>query len=71
MPQQMNRHSETPGEAIRRQREGLGLSRMELAGRAEIHLSTIERIENGKVAPRRSTIKLLSDALGAEEAVAA
>lgn len=44
-----------------------GMSTMEVAFRAGVNLRTVERIEAGEIAsPRRSTLKVIADALGCE-----
>lgn len=61
--------SRTPeiGEQIRRRREALDLSREGLAYKAEISHKTLERIEAGRVTPRRATANAIERALLAEE----
>jgi len=58
--------SSTPsfGILLRRYREGAGLSQAELAERAGVSWRTISDLERGvKQAPRRSTLRLLAEAL--------
>lgn len=56
---------------IQQRREAIGLSRESLAGRAQIALRTLERIERGEVEPRRATLVMIEQALEAEQAEAA
>lgn len=75
MPRQMNRHSDTlastPGERIRQTREALKMSRVGLAYKAGVDLSTIHRIETGKVRqPHRLTIEAIDRVLEGEGAAA-
>lgn len=49
----------------------LGLSRETLAGRAQIALRTLERIERGEAEPRRATLVVIERALEAEQTEAA
>jgi predicted transcriptional regulator len=56
------------GEEIREARKAIGLSKEGLAYKAGVALSTIERIEAGKVTPRRATLSVIRAVL-AEEAV--
>lgn len=64
----MNRHANgnLSGAEIKQSREAIGLSRIGLAYKAEVDLRTIERIEEGKVEPRRSTLAVIESALAAE-----
>ena len=51
--------------AMRAAREAAGLTMMELAGKAGIHLRTLEELEWGRsTAPRVTTLALLADVLG-------
>ena len=51
------------GEQIQVQREALGLSREALAGRADVSLSTIYRVELAQSIPRRATLTVIRNAL--------
>jgi ribosome-binding protein aMBF1 (putative translation factor) len=51
------------GQRIRQEREALGLSREGLAYKAGVAAKTIERIEAGKVMPRRATLTVIETAL--------
>lgn len=56
--------SEAPGERLRSAREGLGLTRAELAELAGLSTSTIYRIEtDGEYRVNRATAALIADAL--------
>lgn len=52
-------------------REAIGLSRIGLAYKAGVALTTIERIERGDVEPRRATLAVIEQALEAEQTEAA
>jgi transcriptional regulator with XRE-family HTH domain len=57
------------GEVLREHREAAGLSQEALAARSGVSSDTISQWERGVVRqPRRSTLKLLADALGLKEA---
>ena len=65
----MSRQSESrAGDWIRETREAAGLSRIGLAYKAGVDLRTIERIETGKVSPRRATLAVIERALDVEVA---
>ena len=49
---------------LRRRREAAGLSREELAHRAQVSSQTIYRIETGRVVPTRATVAAIRRALG-------
>lgn len=51
---------------IRLERGRCGLSMAGLAKAADIHLKTVERIENGKTVPRLQTLGRISKALNRE-----
>ena len=59
------------GETIRARREGVYLSKRKLAAEADINIKTLRLIEQGKVNPRKSTVKLLDRALKVYELCAA
>lgn len=54
-------------ERIKAMREAIGLSRIGLAYKAGVALTTIERIERGDVEPRRATLAVIEQALEAEQ----
>lgn len=56
------------GTEIRERREVLRLSREGLAYKAGVAHKTIERIESGKVRPRRATLTVIESALASTEA---
>lgn len=60
----------TIAQEIRAQREAVGLSREGLAAAAGVSVKTVERIEWGKVSPRRATLAMIQQALEAEAAAA-
>lgn len=63
--------SKLTGAEIKRRREAIGLSQIGLAFKASVHLRTIERIEEGRIAsPRQTTLKCIEDALASEAAAA-
>ena len=45
-------------------RKALGLTMAELAAKAGLRVASISDIENGRIDPRYSTVRTLSDALG-------
>jgi DNA-binding XRE family transcriptional regulator len=47
-------------------RKAVGLTQAALANKAGIRTSTVCNIENGKIDPRLSTVKVLADALGVD-----
>ncbi len=49
---------------LRRHREAAGLSQQELAGRAEMHISEVSRLERAAREPRLGTIVRLARGLG-------
>jgi predicted transcriptional regulator len=51
------------GEAVRRARRSVGVNRRDLASIAGVGLNTLARLENGRVAPNRSTRLLVLAAL--------
>ena len=51
---------------IRAARSLLGLSRAELADRADMNAKTLQRLEDGQVSPRASTLEALGRVLVAE-----
>ena len=55
------------GEEIKQKREAIGLSRLVLAYKANISQATVERIEQGKHKPQKSTLAMIEAALEAEE----
>lgn len=67
----MNRHATVIGADIQKRREALALSREGLAYKAGVSLSTIERLEAGKHAPRRATLAVIEAALEDEPKAAA
>ena len=54
------------GAQLRRERERALLTQDELATRAGVGVTTINRIENGRVEPHFRTIRKLAGALGVE-----
>jgi transcriptional regulator with XRE-family HTH domain len=64
----MNRHPNVPDSPIRRARLAAGMSPEGLADRAQVSLRTIERIEQGNVVPRRTTLAMIALALGVDSA---
>lgn len=61
----MTSASPTPlATTIREAREQQGLSREALAGKADVSLRTIVRLEEGEAVPRRATLKVITLALG-------
>ena len=54
------------GDKIRLERARCGLSMSGLAKAADIHLKTVERIENGKTMPRGQTLGRIAKALNRE-----
>lgn len=54
----------TIGENIRQARKNQGLSRADLAAKAEISVITLANAENGKRTPHAKTLRLIADALG-------
>lgn len=66
MPIQMSR-----GEQIKVQRQAVGLSREELAVRAEVSLSTLIRTERSLSVPNRATLAAIRRALADAEREAA
>ncbi len=54
------------GSKISDTRKKLGLSQEALAEKANVSLSTIQRIEKGTVKPRLYTVKILAESLGLE-----
>jgi len=59
----LNDNSSLAGK-INDSRKKLGLSQEALAEKANVSLSTIQRIEKGKVIPRAFTVKILAETLG-------
>ena len=55
---------ETFGEWVRQRRDGLGLTRKELAGRAGCSVSTLRKIEDGERRPSGQVAELLANCLG-------
>jgi transcriptional regulator with XRE-family HTH domain len=55
-------------ERLRHVRTSLGLTQRQLALKACISLEAVWTIENGRKQPRRSTARLLAEALGVDEA---
>jgi transcriptional regulator with XRE-family HTH domain len=56
--------SEKTGERIRRARRRLGITQEELSVKTDLHLSSINRIENGKFNPALPTLNKIARALG-------
>lgn len=50
--------------SLRTLRQAAGLSQEQLAARADLSVKTIWLAEAGRTAPRRSTLRLLAEALG-------
>ena len=61
----MNEHH--IGEIVRVRREGVYLSKRQLAREADIHVKTLRLIERGAVKPRRVTLELIDDVLNRHE----
>lgn len=61
----MNEHH--IGEIVRARREGVYLSRRELARQATIDVKTLRSIEAGQVKPHRSTMELIDGVLNRYE----
>ncbi|WP_052158347.1 helix-turn-helix domain-containing protein [Lacinutrix jangbogonensis] len=60
----MQNENPSLGSIINDSRKKLGLSQEALAEKANVSLSTIQRIEKGTVKPRSFTIKVLAETLG-------
>lgn len=54
------------GRAVRRARKARALTQLDLAERAGLDVSTVARIERGKLDPSASTLFALADALQVE-----
>lgn len=52
------------GSAVRRARQGVGLTTRELAARTDVSQAMISMIENGRTTPSISTLFKLAEALG-------
>ncbi len=62
----MQNDNSSLGNKIGDSRKKLGLSQDALAEKANVSLSTIQRIEKGTVTPRPFTVKILAETLGME-----
>ncbi|WP_031039954.1 helix-turn-helix domain-containing protein [Streptomyces sp. NRRL F-5650] len=54
------------GERIRRVREHLNLSQLDVCGRSGIDVATYSRIEQGHSSPKLDTLIRIADAMGVE-----
>jgi len=54
------------GQQLKKVREAQGMTKEELANKADISRSQIYRIETGKINPRLTTITLIAETLGME-----
>lgn len=54
------------GRKVRKLRTSQGLTQSELAGRCNLALRTVQRIENGETTPRNYTARIILEALGSD-----
>jgi len=64
----MQNENSSLGNKVRNSRKKLGLSQVALAEKANVSLSTIQRIEKGIVKPRAFTLKIIAETLDLDAA---